>query len=322
MVYAGLSTPEDRLNNITTFPQVTIAYLGPDKVLPLKEYMVLFRNYLSSRTFDFYLIEYVFLSFVISFLPKNGKTILDAHDLIGERIDSFRKFGYLDSLVTDIDPADEYSLFGEYDYVMCIEKGDYQKVSQIIGKEKTLYTPHPATGRRRNIRKSVSNIGFIASNYTPNVDAVKWFLENVWNNFEHNGVHLNVYGTVVEALQESRQRNVNRIGYTKDIDMSYNELDIVVNPVRFGAGLKIKNIEALSNGLPLITTTHGSKGIEDGKNVAFMVADDGDSFTKVLGQLIDDTGFRAELAESAYQYAQSRFSPEICFDSLLSVLSK
>jgi glycosyltransferase involved in cell wall biosynthesis len=53
-----------------------------------------------------------------------------------------------------------------------------------------------------------------------------------------------------------------------------------------------------------------------------MVADDGDSFTKVLCQLIDDTGFRAELAEAAYQYAQSRFSPEICFDSLLSLLSK
>ena len=44
---------------------------------------------------------------------------------------------------------------------------------------------------------------------------------------------------------------INQKGFIRNLNSIYEEVDIIINPVRFGAGLKIKNIEALGNGLPI-----------------------------------------------------------------------
>ena len=67
------------------------------------------------------------------------------------------------------------------------------------------------------------------------------------------------------------------VGYIKskidDLNVLYGrKADLIINPVQLGGGLKIKNVEALANGLPLITTPEGANGLEDGINNAFLLA--------------------------------------------------
>jgi hypothetical protein len=50
-------------------------------------------------------------------------------------------------------------------------------------------------------------------------------------------------------------------GAVKDVDQFYSETDILINVLAFGSGIKIKNVEALSYGRPVITNSIGAEGI-------------------------------------------------------------
>jgi glycosyltransferase involved in cell wall biosynthesis len=84
-----------------------------------------------------------------------------------------------------------------------------------------------------------------------------------------------------------------------------------------GAGLKIKNVEALASGLPLVTTGEGARGIADVAGDAFLVADDPDAFASACLRLLDDVSLRTRVAARALQVARERFSPQACFAPLL-----
>ena len=55
--------------------------------------------------------------------------------------------------------------------------------------------------------------------------------------------------------------NITLEGTVDDIDIIYQKCSIIINPALVGSGLKIKNIEALSRGVPLITTSIGAGGL-------------------------------------------------------------
>ena len=84
--------------------------------------------------------------------------------------------------------------------------------------------------------------------------------------------------------------------YGADLDAVYGAIYIVINPVRAGPGLKIKSVEALGYGLPLVATSEGACRLPESDRPFLMVA--------------DDAAFRAELAQSAYDYAQRQFTTE------------
>jgi len=88
----------------------------------------------------------------------------------------------------------------------------------------------------------------------------------------------------------------------------------------FGAGLKIKNMEALANGVPLVTTTHGARGLEDIQQKGFLLADDPGDFTQAITSLIESKALRQQLGEYAHDYIKDNFSPETCFRPLMDVI--
>ncbi len=170
------------------------------------------------------------------------------------------------------------------------------------------------------VREEVATIGFIASEYPPNVDAIRFFIQNCWPEiiaiFE---VSLNIYGNVCRFVP-SGIRNVNLKGHILDQQQAYKECDIMINPVRFGAGLNIKNIEALASGLPLLTTTHGSRGLEEVCGTAFLCADSSTELIRKIKELITNAALRKALSSEALKFAE-HFTAEKCFAPLLEVIN-
>jgi glycosyltransferase involved in cell wall biosynthesis len=254
-------------------------------------------------------------------LPKNMTLILDAHDIVSDRIESFKTFGRKSNNITDLTRQEEYDYFKRYDYVVVIKKADCDKVSGIIGKERVILAGHPASEEKQPIRDSAANIGFVASSYSPNLDAINWFLNEVWPHVSCPQITLSIFGSVTGGISDRIPANVRKIGMVADIDQIYRELDIVINPVRFGAGLKIKNIEALARGLPLVTTPHGAEGIEEVAGRAFLVAADPQGFRRHIDTLVKDNNLRRKLSDEAYHYAREFLSEDCCFTALLSKIN-
>lgn len=285
---------------------------------PLADIIAGVKEYMAKNAFDTCIIEYTILSFLIPYLPQNMLLILDSHDIVSDRIESFKRFGWKSKEITDLNREEEFDYFRKYDYVMVIKKGDGDKVGAVIGKEKVILAPHPASGKRRAFRSPAANLGYIASHYPPNIDAINWFLDEVWPNVSHLQITLNIFGSVADGLNARATSNVRMIGNVADIEQIYSALDIVINPVRFGAGLKIKNIEALARGLPLVTTPHGAEGIDDGSGTAFLVAQEPREFGLHIASLIQDDDLRRKLGGEAYRYAREFLSENSCFNALLS----
>lgn len=321
IAYGGQFDAIDRELIAGTLPDLNIIIIGNGETLPLNEYIGLVDRLFKNNSFDVCIVEYVFLTRFIDLIPKSVVVMLDAHDIIHDSVESFNKYNYTYSEELLVTREMEFEQFRKYDYVILMKESDVKKVAVQIGAEKVILAPHPGGLPRQNIRKSVKKIVFVASAYLPNVDAINWFIRNVWKNIRYPGITLNIYGSVCGLIRYDDYEDICIMGFTSDLNDIYSSADILINPVRIGAGLKIKNVEALSCGLPLITTSHGAMGLEAGINKAFLVADSIYAFCERMNYLISDFGFRSTLAEQAFQFAEKNFSAKSCYEALLKKIN-
>lgn len=301
-----------------------VKFLSKTKMLRLEEYSSIIQEYSKINHFDICILEYVELSFLLKALPKRVKVILDTHDLIFERHKSFAKYG-VESFSKALSlfsytEEEELDQFKSYDGVIIINKADLETVKKTLDPNKIIVAPHPPMLCRRKIRLLVRNIGFIASGYYPNVDAIKFFIEHVWTSLIPFKVNLHIFGSIDRKLpfdlEDLRGKNIFVHGFVPDINEVYRNIDIVINPVRFGAGMKIKNLEALGNALPLVTTSHGARGLEDEVNKSFFVADTAEQFRIVMCELIANSQKRKLVSNKAFEFISQNFTPHSCFGEL------
>jgi len=277
--------------------------------------------------FDYYklcIIEYINHSYFLKCIPEEVIVVLDAHDIISERNSSFQAHGY-SNWDYPLTQEQEQKIYQLYDYVALISEKDYNHSKRWLPMNKLILAPHPVTPVQHPIRECVQTLAFIASDYLPNIDAIVWFLKHVWPHVtaKHN-FQLHVYGMVCEKIP-SKYRNMDNVvlkGFVRNVSDAYAQTDIIINPVRFGAGLKIKNMEALAHGIPLLTTTHGASGMEDGIGKAFLIADDMDDFIKKLILLATETPLRRQLSKTSRNWITEKFGEDKCFADFKKILTQ
>ena len=77
-------------------------------------------------------------------------------------------------------------------------------------------------------------------------------------------------------------------GHVGDLAKFYDEARVAIVPVRFGAGVKLKTIEALQYGVPTVTTAVGAEGIDIHQTGALAITDDPAEFALNVAILLDD----------------------------------
>ncbi len=103
--------------------------------------------------------------------------------------------------------------------------------------------------------------------HAPNHDAITWFCKEVFPIIQEQNpeIALNVVGSdPPEDIQELNSDSIRILGRVSEDELQslYASVRMMVVPLRFGAGVKGKIIEALSYGLPLVSTTIGLEGIK------------------------------------------------------------
>ena len=132
---------------------------------------------------------------------------------------------------------------------------------------------------------------FVAGfNHPPNIDAAVWFVENVLPliRAQVGPIHFNIAGSNPSgAVLELARDDITVHGYVTDERLLelYRRAACAVVPLRFGAGVKGKVLEAIQHGVPLVTTTVGAEGISAADQV-MGIADDADAFAVAVTQRI------------------------------------
>jgi glycosyltransferase involved in cell wall biosynthesis len=82
--------------------------------------------------------------------------------------------------------------------------------------------------------------------------------------------------------------NVRFEGHIEQLARFYDEVRVVIAPIRYGAGVKLKTVEALQHGVPVVSTTVGAEGIETRGLEAIDVTDEPMQFAERIATLLTD----------------------------------
>lgn len=145
--------------------------------------------------------------------------------------------------------------------------------------------------------------------YPPNADAVAFFARDVIPLIRQRypDFHLNVVGnppTDISAYADG----VKFLGFADDLVGELSKYRVMVAPVRYGGGTKLKVIDGMASGAALVTTSVGAQGlsIEHGKHA--LIADNAADFAASVISLLDDTAMARSLSEQAAGFAAERYS--------------
>jgi glycosyltransferase involved in cell wall biosynthesis len=98
--------------------------------------------------------------------------------------------------------------------------------------------------------------------WPPNREGLRWFLEEVWPFLDKTKFELNIVGSgnadwIKKYLND---KNIKFLGFVNDLNEIYQTMDISIVPVHFGSGTRIKVLECVSRGMPLLSTAMGVQG--------------------------------------------------------------
>jgi glycosyltransferase involved in cell wall biosynthesis len=144
---------------------------------------------------------------------------------------------------------------------------------------------------------------FVGSmDYHANIDAVVWFAQTIWPQLSEQfpALHFTIAGrqpaAAVRALASDR---IHVTGTVNDIREQYANAFAVVVPLRVGGGTRLKILEAMAAGVPVISTALGAEGISVNHNENVLISDTPDDFRSAVDLLIKHPSLRLELVRNA-----------------------
>jgi len=161
--------------------------------------------------------------------------------------------------------------------------------------------------------KERKNLLFVGGfSHTPNIDAVLWFCNEILPLVlvKHPEIKINIVGSnMPDEIKQKDSENIVIKGYVTDDELRkiYNFSRISVVPLRYGAGIKGKIIEAIYNQIPVITTSIGAEGILNAETF-LSIKDSPDDFANEIIKLYNDYEVLEKKSRMSYQYICENFS--------------
>lgn len=162
--------------------------------------------------------------------------------------------------------------------------------------------------------KDTEDILFVGGfGHRPNKDALYYFLEEIWEKVQKN-LNLRLYIVGSGADEEliaycNSKKNIIFKGFVSDEELAdlYTDVRMVIAPLRYGAGVKGKILEALYYGKPVLTTSIGAEGIQKADET-MLIKDSAESFAETLISAYEDIALLQGLQANAKAYIKEYHS--------------
>lgn len=176
-------------------------------------------------------------------------------------------------------------------------------------------------------RKPVTgtDIVFVAGfGHPPNTDAALWFVQSIFPQVQAVVPNARLYlvgSNPSDQVKALGKGNVVVTGYVTDEQLLdyYMNARIAVVPLRYGAGIKNKVVEAMAYGVPLVTTQVGAQGLVGLEDIIPVTDDEIQFATAVVEILRDDTRWSAASSQGA-AFVDANFSAEAMINHLCQAL--
>ena len=162
--------------------------------------------------------------------------------------------------------------------------------------------------------------------YPPNVDAVIWALDEilplVWRTHPKARFAVAGYALPGDWPERWSDSRIEWHGFVEDLSVLQNQCSLFFAPLRQGGGSKLKVLETLAAGLPLVTTAQGASGLalKDGQHAR--ICETAQNLAQALGQVLDDDSAAQQLAQAGRDYVQRHHDWSAAADQLQQVYQK
>jgi polysaccharide biosynthesis protein PslH len=219
----------------------------------------------------------------------------------------------------------------KFDSVWICSEIDFKRMSRRIGPDRTLIVENVvdaqklASINRENIECAILMIGDF--NYDPNREGADFFVTGAWPRIRSKiadaqlwlvGKNANAY-----MLEWNGNQGVVVTGLVDDVKHYLSRAMISIAPLFVGTGTKLKILEALGAGLPVVTTTMGMEGIEAKNGVDLLIADTAEEFADHCTRLLEDAALRDRLAKAGQSLVREKYDISVmaravlrCYDLL------
>ncbi len=213
---------------------------------------------------DAIIVNYLMQSKLLENLPSGILKIIDAHDIFGERAQYIQKHIVNNSnnyTWYSISKEDEKRGLERADIILAIQKREAKYFASLTSKPIKVINH---VEEKRFLNKSytrLKKIGFIGTGNHPNTTSLNAFLELFLASELSKTIQIVIAGAASKAIRFEHECIV-RMERVEKLETFYNTVDLIINPLTFGTGLKIKSVEALSYGVPIISTDIGFDGLQ------------------------------------------------------------
>jgi hypothetical protein len=297
---------------------------GVKSLVSIKPYQVQTRKSLKhirlNNTYDYTILEGDYVGAIMDNRTiKLGKVILRVHNnekiyffnLFKSTLPSLSSIYYLsDSIKFSIYSKNLFAKVNNFLFISQKEEANHKSSS---GKfSLTLLPDFPADSFLSGHDSEDNNVLFLGSLSAPNnIEGLCWYLENAHEKLINDKI--NYTFTIVGSVKESELnkklssaiKNTTSISLfvnVPDVKSYYEKASVFVNPMLHGAGVKVKSIEAIVNGLPLVTTETGAEGIGLKNNLDAIITNDEIKFYEGVKALLLDAGLREKLVVNSQHF--------------------
>ena len=282
------------------------------------------RRQLQKETYDLIYTDI----FMMPYLPARfpGKTILEKLNVEAELVSRYRSLhgNPFARMLLSIEAGNlwrfELASSASVDLTITLTEKDRETLVGRGAEAKKISAIPPAAkiddiqpAESNPISREIVHIG--TAHWPPNVDGLLWFAREV-------------FPLVLKAVPESQLKIVGKepprrirrlhdgkhilvLGYVEDLDEIYRQTGVFIVPLRMGGGIRIKILEALARGMPVVTTSVGCEGIGTEPGRHLLIGDTAGDFARSTVKLLLEPELRKKLGREGRDFVRSQFGRDV-----------
>lgn len=222
----------------------------------------------------------------------------------------------------------ERSVSNHYDRVMFVAKKEGQLYNEMTNSHKSLICPlgvdYLYFSESIDVEKEQYTIAFMgALNVSHNEYGIVHFIEKIFPSVLEKYPMAKLYiigGGVTDLVKKYSSDNIIITGRVPDVRIAVKKCSVFICPLKFGSGIKTKNLEAMAMGMPVVTTSVGAENIYAEHEKDWLIADEDTDFADQICRLFANSNFSNSLSGNAQSFIKNNFTWESAKKAFESVL--
>ena len=287
--------------------------------------------------YDFIIAEYSMMGqyfYNNCAIPRETKKIISVHECytLARRMYSKRA----NDLITKLDEylrylqlkTFEFEMYKQADKVLVLTPTGKKELHSFAPELDISVIPHGVDTDFFKPLESLpeKNVLTFLGNYEhkPNIEAVLDFYKNIFPKIrkEREDVYFQIVGfnppQIIRDL--TKDQNVSVVPSPPDVKPHLAKSKIFIAPIKLGGGFRGKVLEAMSMGIPVLSTSLGAQGTHAVPNKDIMIADTDDDFAKSALALLDNNAKLQELSKNGRRLVEEKFSWKVGVGQLENLL--